>query len=341
MDIKEIDHYLVARLGTKRLGQVNIWPKDIDYFLPRERYSSAKSFLLEHGFVLTSERAELGNGVFRRFEGGGNLYVVDIMGDFSVLLGRRSKLVIANSDYAFAECDVSFFKIVKQYASGHLKEHVFIELAMAQGIEAREKSFIEKGVDYISIPKIAVLNIRRLLKRGRSAAFVGPDGSGKTTMIKMLAGIGRTEVIYMGDWFFALQPLYNSVKEKLGSPWNRFLWFLYVIEHLFRSLKVLYYKKRGRIVLIDRFPGLNQHIDKAGILGFVNKLAFSFVPKPSLIFHLYAPSEIIFRRKQEIDISKIEAWNQALLKHLQGRSVVVDTTDLDTALNQVLARVYE
>ena len=68
---------------------------------------------------------------------------------------------------------------------------------------------------------------KEIFGTGRSIAFIGPDGSGKTTIIdKLSLGITPSRKVYMGDCFFCFQSLYNFFM-KIRTPYNRFVYLFY------------------------------------------------------------------------------------------------------------------
>jgi thymidylate kinase len=178
-------------------------------------------------------------------------------------------------------------------------------------------------------------------KKGKSFAFIGPDGSGKGFFIDKLKSAKSVKVIYMGDWFFKMQPLY-SLLMNLPSPSNRFLYLFYYIENLVRRLKVAFWVALGKTVFIDRFPGTNTPVTLTGFPGFINRLAFKMTPKPDLFVVLHATPEVVFERKQELSVCQIaEIQDKQKKLIINYPNVVINTEDLDNSLNFLLEKLYE
>jgi thymidylate kinase len=345
-NILEINCILANDYKATLHGDVKHAPGDVDYYINSQLIAKAVEFLIDNGFVLTNLNKKFNHYVLRRFEKYGNLYILDLMSNLNIMLEPVPYLILSKEGSEYVGSNKTVFRklhaLVKQEASHEKIKQLLPSIF-------NHKSFIEVGRNRF----LNIINIRwfyfemkllRYLNRfysGKRVAFVGPDGSGKTFIIEKISKIGRTENIYMGDWFFYFQEFYNQIKIKIPTPYNRFVYAFYPPEQYYRVLKTYIWKARGRIVLIDRIPGLNKNISKKGALGWLNKLTFFMYPKPDIIFHLYAPAEVIYKRKKELSVDEIATANHHLEQKIGKKKVTVNTVDLDDALNKILKYIYK
>ncbi len=355
-NILEINHYLTTNLDAILHGEIDPAPGDIDYFVNEQSMNNAVSYLREQGFTLTNINEKFGHYVFRRFENEGQLYIVDLMSDLNIMLKENPHFILTKEGSEYIGTDLSMYKELKNLIKKKIDicqfrnsfsqlfiERKYIKTFINKEDKTSKKTSMLKEKATLSWFYFSIKCLRYLDKiySGKRVAFVGPDGSGKSFIIDKLDEIGRTENIYMGDWFFSLQGLYNTIKINIPTPYNRFVYLFYPPEQYIRTLKTYIWKFRGRIVLMDRFPGLNKNVSKSGLLGFFNKLNYHMYPKPDFIVHLWAPAEVIYKRKQELTVSEIANTNLHLEKQLADNRVMVDTTSLDEALNKILNKIYE
>ncbi len=172
---------------------------------------------------------------------------------------------------------------------------------------------------------------------GKIIAFVGPDGSGKSTVINALAVGLFAEKMYMGDWGFRLQPLYNWM-HKRPLPVARVTYLFFYIENWFRYLKAFGLKMAGKTVLIDRWPGLNRHLRRKNIWLRLNDLMYKPFPRADKYVFVSAPAPTIHARKQELSVEEIIKSQENIRERLEGfnyKEIVND--DLDQCLNETLA----
>ena len=371
MNIHAICRHLEDNLGCIFLSPIaSAPPSDIDIFVPEATLPAAIALAQAEGFVLTSTGQ--GQHVFRRFEDGGKLYILDLMTSFDVYARHVATLELSPKGHATIGASPSLHKSFKylclqqaakipHIALHHNELAAFLccmdnFICISPAIIAAAYGPIHKLMEELHKPvwhaPFTGLFIRhRLLRplrdrlsmvgRGRTLAFVGPDGSGKSFMIDHLEAIGRTRKVYMGDWFFKLQPLYNRIM-KIPTPYNRFIYLFYYIENMIRRLHVGLLRLLGYIVLIDRFPGTNRNIAQSGLLGKINRFTFRSFTKPDIMIFLMAPPETIFNRKQELTIKEIARYQAVLSKLLSSSDYIeVDTTATDAALNRLLAVAFK
>ena len=368
MDIYNIIDALVTNFKCKCLSKIGASPADIDMYSSNAEIEDTVDFLKSEGFTITG--VESGQYVFRRFEGKGKLYIIDLMTDFSVYTNYISSFQISKKCTEKIGGSPSLFRAFKylclgskdkfEYGEKHFDEiqGLFIDRDNFEWIDSglynynfnSYKNLVNEvhkvkvnGKFFSGIYKkfLYPLSLRlKALGNGSSIAFVGPDGSGKTFIIDKLKPIGVTKEIYMGDWFFKFQFLYNQII-KIPSPFNRFVYLFYPFENYFRMIKVIILELFGRIVLIDRFPGTNRNVIQAGGLKKINDLTFKMFRKPKLIVFLYAPPKVIYKRKQELRIDEIELIQNNLSCILKEvNHITVDTQNLDNALNSIMREIF-
>lgn len=369
MTVVELCRKLEGDLGCRALSDISSAPSDIDIYVPPENMPITRSLVEKAGFVLTSY--DQGQHVCRRFENG-TLYILDLLSTFDVYTRYLTSLVLSAAGNRALGSSKTLHKSFKylcfggkernQYIASHQMElAVFLENSsnftwISQQLVAAARSPVNNLVKaarsiYLgrkflsSLLRVCLLEPLRQRKarigRGGAVAFIGPDGSGKTFFIEKFRLVGPTRNVYMGDWFFVFQRLYNYLM-RIPSPCNRIVYALYPVENYVRMLKVLFHRLVGRIVLIDRFPGTNRNIIHEGVLGKLNQITFSIFPKPDLIVLLFAPPEVVYERKQELSIQEIGCMQDKLRIMLKNtQHLIVDTRNLDESLNIILAKTSE
>ena len=94
-------------------------------------------------------------------------------------------------------------------------------------------------------------------------------------------------------------------------------------------------------MLIDRFPGTGRNIVNGGALAWINRFVFLAFPKPDVLAMLYAPPNVIHKRKQDLSARDIGVTQDRLLTLLAGtRHLVLNTERLDESLNTLLSAFY-
>jgi len=195
-------------------------------------------------------------------------------------------------------------------------------------------------------------------------SFSGVDGAGKTTVLYEVKRIlenryrKRVVVIRHRPSLLPILSAYVHGKEKASeismsrlprkgnnkntiSSLVRFLYYLtdYIIGQIWVSFK---YSRRGIIVLYDRYyydfilDGIRSNIR---LNPWVPKLFFNIVKKPELNFFLYAPPEVILKRKQELseeDIVNLTEKYTHLFKRFDEKYKVNFTCIENIKLNETL-----
>lgn len=355
----------ITELTGKFLGQLlsdyRPAPADIDIYIDSKNYAAVKQRLFEERFVLTRIRSE--QIVARRFENG-ELIILDLLADFNLYTDSAPFLQLTQAGNQRLGRSAVLHACFKALCLNNRRKlplleenwQIFSEFLGEAAYFVRP----DKGMKAVlQRDALALFNYvaaktfwRRIISscrerfcrlgRGKSFVFVGPDGSGKSFFIEKLRGIGLTAPVYMGDWFFILQPFYTFVVKNVPSPWNRIVHPFYFAENLLRLARVLSYRFMGYIVLIDRFPGTNRSIAGGRALVAINKLIFRLFPKPDEFIFLYARPEVIHRRKNELTVEAIDLQQQRMemmLADIHYRKL--NTEQLDDALNMILAVAYD
>lgn len=355
MKAVDICTMLHQQFGCVMISPVGPAPSDVDIYAPPARLPEAKALLEKEGFILTSQT--IGQHVYRRFEDG-VLYILDLMSGLHAYTQWQKSFALSAAGEARAAASPVLHRLVKYlamrrfdkaaYFDSHKNEltdflrdnsnfsYMDPELAAAAGVAATDL------LTHVRPNRLTPWRLRwQRLGRGCSLAFIGPDGSGKGFYIERLKEIGETRIVYMGDWFFVLQGLYNRLM-RLPSPYNRIVYLFYLVENAARLLKVLVLRELGFIVLIDRFPGTNRNAAQTGWLRRLNELTFRIFLKPDQLLLLMAPPEVIHARKQELSISEIGQIQQGLRTLLAPtRHIVIETEKVDASLNLILAKAMK
>ncbi|QUM79393.1 hypothetical protein HWV01_03275 [Moritella sp. 5] len=349
--IKNCLQILLAIDGVVQHSQLKEAPGDIDIYVPPLKMNNAAAICEEFGFVFQVKN--INQCVALKYEDA-KLYIFDLVSNYNMLtfdlfdftisdvgntrlgqdpiLAKRLKRFI-NKDM-FDDSDgrlVSFFKDSSNYKSSLDGEIC--------GLNLIYKKITKNRIIYRVIASLKYRYSR--LGKGKSFAFIGPDGSGKSYIIDLLQHSSVSKKQYMGDWFFFLLPIYKLLL-KIPSPYNRFVYILFFIENYLRGIKVRLFRMLGVTVLIDRFPGTNRSsIHATGSLSKINRLFYKLSIKPDYFVVLYAEPEIVYGRKQELSVHEIDLCQKSILNVVKfDRHIVCNTEQLDISLNNILKIIH-
>lgn len=345
---------LVCIDGARLHSNIAPHPKDIDIYLPRPSISEAITILEESQFICIDKTNY--HFLYAKFIDG-NPYFIDFCWDYSYYFSLFPSIKFSKLGNNNLGNGVELNRSVKKLSN--LKNLDGNDINLLKEFFADSANFLKlpKGsyLDYqdfnnliITISRKRKLNIfiTRLkilfknFKKGRSFAFIGPDGSGKGFFIDKLIKAYPAKIIYMGDWFFSFQRIYTLLL-KLPSPINRFLYFFYYFENLIRRIRVFFWNMIGKHVFIDRFPGTNSPVALNGFASFMNSCIFWLTPKPSIFIILLAPPEVVFKRKQELSIKQIDLIQKGQLRIVSDYNhCIIETENLDHSLNYLLNELY-
>lgn len=175
-----------------------------------------------------------------------------------------------------------------------------------------------------------------MIKQGSISALVGPDGAGKTTMLRIMAGLlsfNHGDLVILGNRIGKKYPAVLS--EKIGYMPQKFGLYedLTVMENLnlYADLKGL--AKKERKLRYDRLlemTSLTQFTDR-----LAGKLSGGMKQKLGLICTLVKPPELLLLDEPTVGVdplSRRELWD--LIKrliHEEKMTVVISTSYLDEA----------
>lgn len=185
-------------------------------------------------------------------------------------------------------------------------------------------------------------------KKGITITFSGVDGAGKSTILaktkELIEEKYRRKVVMLrhrpqilpilSSYKYGKEeaekraaetmPRTGGNKSSIGSIARFFYYYAdYVLGQFYIWFK---YLLRGYVVLYDRYYFdfiVDHRRSNININSAIPKALYAFIFKPSINFFLYAPAEVILKRKQELDaesITKLTTDYKGLFERLDKRS---------------------
>ena len=343
-------------------------PHDIDVLIKPIYRESLKKLVVSQGFVTVSDTEDKLQ-IQRFYEG--KAFFIDIAFSLQYLQELFPETLIEESLLNLIKKDKNvekFFRYLyllrsdkknidfitanfNKYQStlfdkSYIKQPIFrdsVTVDVVQGIVMKKFSSLVRGLTLkalFSLIRFRVLNLINRIGSGSITAFIGPDGSGKSTIIEKIMAVVPSEKIYMGDWGFVLQPLYNKMHNQHIFI-ARLTYPFFYVENWFRYIHAWWLKMSGVTVFTDRYPGLNRHLRRKNIWLVLNDALYWLFPSADKYIFISAAPEVIHGRKSELTVEEIFESQNNLRQRLKGkRFVEVVNDDIDECLNEVLRYIY-
>ena len=333
---------------------------DFDFLLlKKENLEKIKKYLLKNEFILFKKEEKQLN--FKKFENGILLDIdIDIDIDtvffhtyfYDIFIKEELKLKYFQNPLKYKNhinC-IRYMFLLRGFNKKYLKfflEHKDFILENDYCLKYLNKSPFKKEFesfdDFLNVMKrdwkfmikyirfkylIRYLKVKFLKKRGKVIAFIGVDGSGKSTVIKILKENFGYKTFYLGDRSIKFSKLYKIKYLKLISI------FIQYFEKLFRVFYIKLLTLKGKHVLTDRYYFES---NVSGIKGMIYNILYNklFI-KPDIVVVLWADSDDILKRKQEVNKDEIEKFNKNMKNLPFKNKVLIKNVNLDKTLNEIL-----
>lgn len=362
------EHYQATLLEDLEVDNTG---RDVDLYIPPEQQVAAFEYLVQAGWTLQPA----GEDKMRAFQFvGGLFYQLDIVKDFNYLTVLFPYLTLNPSFTQRVLSDLDFLDYMQavlflRHEPRHLERiedyHERYRSCLRDGTVMRPyflkrmlsvadmQNFVKKrwrslvrGVGWRATFGVYIQILRGVLARfntGQIVVFVGPDGSGKTTVIERLKMLPNTKEMYMGDRGFRFQAFYD-IFHRQHIYISRLAYPFYYVENLLRYIRAYSLKLRGYIVLVDRYPGMNRHTGRSNNVWYhPQNLMYACFPRATTYIFISAPPEIVHQRKQEMTLAEITA-SQAFLRDRisrRRRHCEIENIDLIRCLNTALAFILK
>ena len=180
----------------------------------------------------------------------------------------------------------------------------------------------------------AVSNLSLEIKSGELFGLIGPDGAGKTTTLRILAGLlsfseGEVEVAGID-----MRTNFEAIKPRIGYMAQRFSLYaeLNVVENL------MFFADLFEMPRNDISQRIEQLLDFANLADFktrrADKLSGGMQKKLALACCLIHQPEILILDEPTTGVdpvSRREFWNILNQLHMQGTTIIVSTPYMDEA----------
>jgi thymidylate kinase len=173
-----------------------------------------------------------------------------------------------------------------------------------------------------------------MVRRGMCIALLGPDGAGKTTLARSLAGALPVHVRYVYSGLWQRKQRRSRLEGVRGGP---------RLQRLLRVARIgmvtRWYRRHGHLVVLDRTPHEVQ-LRGSGLNGRLNTLAVRLlVPIPDLVILLDAPPEVLFARKGEHSVEVLDGLRRSyrtMLEQFPAHATVDARADAETVRRQAI-----
>lgn len=364
---------LQQQFSCKRIGDIQYFydlrshtsGSDIDFLSKNHDLRKMGSYLVQKGFVVEDKFSGIGFTARKCVEG--KIYHLDISSQpiqNHWFPGSIPTPKLLSAIYEDRDLERFFRYVLSFRFRGRYREHL-VNNAQKYFDLLRDPLFLNKNplrrsakaVDLIGLAKgdrgkfFKVFTISGLLgvfwsyaeiqlqkirhRRGRVVAFLGPDGSGKTTTMEALGASLGAHTMYFGDSQFRFQKVYERFFG-LRKPLIYVPYLFMYLEQWFRLLNILFKKYKGEVVFTDRWPGYNQNLFKSMKNRRLFLVLYSIFPDPDEFILLEADASTIVARKDELtELQILTYYAEVKLKLKNKKLLTVGTDGYDDTINQI------
>ena len=248
-----------------------------------------------------------------------------------------------------------------------------------QALEKEKKNLLQNVIKdasplaiYQAISTLGTRVIHRLIgRKGLLVAFLGPDGSGKTTLARRLAAthILPIHYVYMGadNYILPTSHLIERISRGLRKKHNDLKMReekIHILKRLLRYLKetvklchdmaefltrylFLSYRfyRKGYLVVNDRYIyDLLLDRERFGRHPGIEKIILRLLPKPDLLLFLETSTQTMHQRKGEHSLDILESMKQGYrsLQEYFPNHLIIETDDTVTSsLNEIVGYLWK
>lgn len=178
---------------------------------------------------------------------------------------------------------------------------------------------------------------------GKSVAVIGPDGSGKSTVVGYLNQTPWARSVYMGSNDYLLGNVYSKISKRSFLPLRVGKFLAVYLENWLKVGKIYLYKLRGKTIYLDRYPAYQHFLQKGNMRWLLDLCYEKLFPKPNIVIILSSSEDTIIRRKNELSALEIQMIYDAFKSYFGDSKNVhwIENDNLNTTVGEVLGRVRE
>lgn len=178
---------------------------------------------------------------------------------------------------------------------------------------------------------------------GMSVAVIGPDGSGKSTVVGYLKQTPWARSVYMGSNDYLFGNVYSKVSKRSFLPFRVGKFLAIYLENWLKVGRIYLHKLRGKTIYLDRYPSYQHFLQKGKIRWLFDLFYGKLFPKPSVVIILSCSEDMIIRRKNELTAQEIRMIYQAFKNYFGDSQNVywIENGDLNKTVGEVLGKVRE